>query len=342
MDPSLALFSKRHAHHGARAGYNLLTQQLPEAHLLWAPEGRLARLEGGLSRRLLAPLSGSTWFGLGGLRGLLQAARWLRGRAHPVLHVLYGEDLLGFLPLVRRACPGVKILATFHQPPERFARLIKRPEHLSGLDAAIALDASNAAALESHFPGRVHTLWLGVDTDYWRPAAEPYAGPPTVLAVGNHLRDFSLLRALILRLTPQGVHFELVLPAARLAEFSALPNTRARAGISDEALRAAYQQASLHLLPLKGGSANNALLQAMACGLPTVASALPGVRAYLGEAGAYFPVGALDDAADQITKLLAAPAALTRAAARAQAEARSWPALAEAHRALYRQLHRPA
>ena len=60
-----------------------------------------------------------------------------------------------------------------------------------------------------------------------------------------------------------------------------LPNVRAYKGIDDVALRKLYQQSTLLLLPMVHATANNALLEGIACGLPVVASALPGLKAYV-------------------------------------------------------------
>jgi glycosyltransferase involved in cell wall biosynthesis len=50
--------------------------------------------------------------------------------------------------------------------------------------------------------------------------------------------------------------------------------------ITDEALRSHYQSADLLVLPLQDATANNALLEGLACGLPVVASDLPAVGEY--------------------------------------------------------------
>lgn len=335
--------SKRHAHHGDRAGYNLLTRHSPGCTQLWAPEGPNWRRINGLSRRLMRPLSGSTWFGLGGLLTELRAALQARA-ARPErvpIHCLYGEDLLGLLPLIR-SLSQAPIVATFHQPPERIQALLSPQKLIGQLDAAIVLDASNAAFLEPYLPGRVHSLWLGVDTDFWKPG--PPQSPGTqgrILSVGGHLRDFALMRQVIQRLGPEGFQFDLVLPKARAEAFQGLPGVRCHVGISDAALLALYQASDLHFLPLQAASANNALLQAMASGLVTVASRLPGLLSYLPEtAGRFFEPGQPESAIAAIREVLASPEAQIQAreAARNAALERSWPQLAARHEAIYRSL----
>jgi glycosyltransferase involved in cell wall biosynthesis len=68
---------------------------------------------------------------------------------------------------------------------------------------------------------------------------------------------------------------------------AALPNVRLRLEkISDAALRNIYQRAWVHVLPLTDAVANNALLEGMACGLPTVTTAVGDVLDYTTDTGA--------------------------------------------------------
>jgi glycosyltransferase involved in cell wall biosynthesis len=110
-------------------------------------------------------------------------------------------------------------------------------------------------------------------------------------------------------------------------------------GLSDEQLRELYRRADLLVLPLVDCTANNALLEAMACGVPILTTDLPGVRDYAQPACAQ--VAPPHDAAamtDAAQALLADPdrRAAMGAAARRDAETRfAWPVVARQWIELY-------
>jgi glycosyltransferase involved in cell wall biosynthesis len=111
--------------------------------------------------------------------------------------------------------------------------------------------------------------------------------------------------------------------------------------IDDQALRRTYQQADVLFLPLLDATANNALLEGMACGLPVVSTDLPAVRAYVGDGGALLvPAGSVDGYAQALLALQADPARRRALAqgARRRAEELDWSVVAQSYADLYREL----
>ncbi len=84
--------------------------------------------------------------------------------------------------------------------------------------------------------------------------------------------------------------------------------------ISDDALRNLYQSASLAIFSFRDATANNALLEAMACGLPIVATDVGGVSEYTDDDSATLcRPGDPEDLANAVNGLLAnAEVAATR------------------------------
>jgi glycosyltransferase involved in cell wall biosynthesis len=98
-----------------------------------------------------------------------------------------------------------------------------------------------------------------------------------------------------------------------------------------------YRTADVLLLPLIDSTANNALLEGIASGLPVVATDLPAVRTYLPKGGALV----LDNSVEGFVKSLQSlrqDISLRRAmgrSARARAEELAWPRLIREYEALY-------
>ena len=66
-----------------------------------------------------------------------------------------------------------------------------------------------------------------------------------------------------------------------LIEIMSLSNVTWHSDISEEMLLALYRQADCFLIPLLDCTANNAILEAVACGIPIVATDLPAIKTYL-------------------------------------------------------------
>ncbi len=80
------------------------------------------------------------------------------------------------------------------------------------------------------------------------------------------------------------------------------------AGILDTQLRQIYQQASMLVLPLLDCTANNALVEAIACGLPIVSNDVGGIRDYTRDNFAnLLPVGDTEGMSNAILRLIDKP-----------------------------------
>ena len=334
----------RHPHHSAGSGYPTFTERLGafvDARRLepWhLPEPLLRRVSDGIVYE---------WFDAERLRLDLTAARRLAIARSEVVHLLYGETDHCYAGRLRRIgrMRGNRLVATFHQPPALLDELVPAPPLFEQLDHAIALGPRAAAHLAGLVGGaeRVSQAFHGVDTDAWHPRPERRAGDPTCAFVGSWFRDFEQLEEVIalVRAGEPSVRFEVVTAPGRVPRLGALPRVRARAGISDADLREVYWSGWVNVLPLKDAVANNALLEGMASGLPTVVSDVGDVADYIGPDGARLvPAGDARAMAAAILELLADRAArddLGRRA-RARAEARDATAVARRHAEIYASL----
>jgi glycosyltransferase involved in cell wall biosynthesis len=234
---------------------------------------------------------GVPWYNVEALCWELAGARLLRSGGNAICHFLYGEGAyhyLGRLPERSRRRSG-RLVCSFHQPPRTFEQHIGPGTRLDALDAVI-VQASNQL---EHLADRVaeRRLFLvphGVDTRFFVPRPSTEAPAARLLCVGSWLRDFATLRQVALRAQHERpeLRFTVVGRRGEAAELAGLHNVELVSNISDRELLSCYHSAAALLLPLRDTTANNGLLEAMACGLPVVGTRVGGIGDYVDGRGA--------------------------------------------------------
>jgi glycosyltransferase involved in cell wall biosynthesis len=340
----LQLVTLRMHHHAAASGYHRLADALPAEHIrARAP----TRLTSRVAMKLLSPAikrSGSQWYNRVSLAGELAAGRrWLQSRSQ-VFHFLYGENSYRYLGALKTiGNRGHRLVATYHTPAWRMAELVHDTEHIKRLDAVVVVSTIQRAYF-ARLLGRERVYYVphGIDTDFYTPAprGNPEDDTFRFVCVGHHLRDFPTLAAAadILWQRDRSIEIVVVSDPGRLGALAPLPNVRHLSGINDEQLRSLYQQSNALLLPLLDATANNALLEGMACGLPVISTDLQGVRDYVcADCAVLTPGGdaaALATAAwDAREGRLDLPT--MGAASRGAAQRLSWPRVAQAMQRVY-------
>jgi glycosyltransferase involved in cell wall biosynthesis len=276
------------------------------------------------------------WYKLSDLNAELDAFReCLLGKVD-IVHFLDGEHSGQFLPrLLRLAGSRVRTVATFHQPPNLLENLLD-PGLLRHFDHVVLMSPSQRSYFDPiMLPEKISVIRHGVDTDFFRPGwREERSGPLRCITVGHWLRDWRVFRSVAQRMP--SIEFHAVTGRETGAED--LSNVYRHQGLDDDTLASLYRSSDILFLPLEDSTANNALLEGIASGLPTITTDLVSTRSYLsGDEAILTPVGDADASIAALERLRDDAILRHRMAtlARTHAETLSWRRIAVQYESLF-------
>lgn len=269
-------------------------------------------------------------------------ASHIRQRDPCIAHFLFAEFAgpRWTWPFRRR---GARIVGTFHVSPRRQPSVIGRMD-LRVYDALSVVSRTMIPfMLERGYPEeRIFVTLHGVDTDYFRPAPQrpdTGDGPLNGLLVGATERDHAFAAALMANLPDGVMHLKVATRPGLRGHYRDARNVTLLDHQDDAALLRIYQDADLLVMPLLDATANNALLESMACGTPVMTNRTGGVPEYV-DAGCNILMDGknMEEWVDRLVQLSADRSSLAsrRPAVRAWAETLSWRSVAPQVAAMYR------
>jgi glycosyltransferase involved in cell wall biosynthesis len=290
-------------------------------------------------------------------------APWLAGRRKPhgvvaffglpcgpvaeLLHLLHGIPYV--VSLRGGDVPGSSPdqMAGYHRVFGPLIRHVWRRAH-----AVVANSYGLCSVAQTANPGfKIDVIPNGVDVDFFHPPAEGRSPTPRLLFVGR-MSDQKGLDELIVALSglPEAVELDIVGDGPHRACVEALAErlgVRGRVAfhgwLDRKAIVALYQHATLFVFPSRDEGMPNVVLEAMACGLPVVATNIAGTNELVidGETGLLVPrddAAALGAAISQCLGSIDAATAMGERGRRRVQEHFSWDSVAAAYLAYFRTL----
>lgn len=274
MNRKVVFIRHRSKHHAANSGYSRLIDFYPGCDYLpkdtdsYVVPHAIGQL---FTRKIVDKTKGA--YNVESIRKEIALVRYMRNEKHGIAHFLNGERDIRY-SLRFKESNDWKFVATFHKPPSVLKKNILDYKYLRRLNGAITVGTNQVGYLkEKLHTDKVAYIPHGVDTGFFVPKDKPENFEEhTALFVGYHLRDIETLVATAEIIKKKFPKFKLKVVMGK-AYFNLFPQSDTfefYPGIPDEELRTLYQTSSVLLMPLKDSTANNAVLEGMACGLPTV------------------------------------------------------------------------
>jgi glycosyltransferase involved in cell wall biosynthesis len=338
----------RYPHLGSYSGINQLVRHLDPAEYtvrLYGASDSDADLplpHRGLERWLRERVQrrGMAWYKLSDLAAEIRALPGCVLGRIDIVHFLDAEHSAQYLPAALRRCrlSRARTVATYHQPPELLGGLINE-DVVATLDYVTVVSPEQLDYFRGFLPAnRVEMILHGIDTAFFRPGTGSREGRIfRCITAGHWLRDWDAVRSVAAALAScRAIEFHVV--TDRPTGLDDLANVTVHRNVDDAELVSLYQRSDVLFLPLTQSTANNSLMEGIACGLPVVSTKLRSVRAYVSEAEAIL-VERNDPSqlADAIVHLWRNPATRTAMGrcARARAEELSWVNMAREYQRIY-------
>lgn len=306
---------------GEHSGYDLICDYISKeysqsAYSVYRTNGKTSLLVKMLLYPALLKLKQSETYSYAGLIAELKATLQLFRANYEVTHILYVERTLSLLSQLPKRIKG-KLVGTVHQPQMLWQSGRHNPDIVKSLDALIVLSTEELAFFDKYLPGRVHYIPHGIDTGFFKPRQRNDSdikndNVKRCIYSGVWLRDLDTLCHIIEKVTSTtpDIQFDLLVPEnrrdnAHFKKLSDYSQVHWHSTLTDQQLCNLYQNATLLLLPMKACTANNALLEGAACGLPVVTNDVGGVRDYTNsDFSLLFEQGDADGMADAVLNLV--------------------------------------
>lgn len=202
-----------------------------------------------------------------------------------LIHYLDGDHTTFMLPLIKEKL-NTKIVATYHQPKKILRKIISK-DVIKKLDHIILVSASQKEVFAKYVPDdKISVILHGVNTEQYKPSdtkEEKSKSTKTCLIIGSWLRDWETIQQITTNM-PE-VTFVIISTSSSVPKG---PNIMIYKDITDDVYLKILHKADILLMPLLDSTANNGILEGIACGLPVITTDLESTKEYLNNDCALF------------------------------------------------------
>ena len=268
-------------------------------------------------------------------------------KENDIYHVLFFDTHYQFFSRWEEAPKN--LIATIHHPIGRsYPPGMK--DNLRKLSSAVVMFNDGIDYFEEYVgKGRVKFIPYGVDTDYFRPNLGQRSEERHIFFTGQNGRNLAMLGRVIPKISEKhpDVFFDMLVPekvrmSKHLKGLNNINKVTWHDRMKEAGVREVYQKSYLLLMPMQDSGVNNAIVEALSCGLPIVTTDIGGIRDY-GAGSVYPAVSNNDDVAmiDLVNKYLEMPEWHREVSRNCRSFAEknlAWPIIAKKHLEAYKEL----